>query len=56
VPAERVATRTGVQAAIAGALTRGGPRVVIVDTDREANRRLHSELHAAIAIALERLG
>jgi 2-succinyl-5-enolpyruvyl-6-hydroxy-3-cyclohexene-1-carboxylate synthase len=54
VPAERVSTRTGVQAAIAGALTRGGPRVVVVETDREANRRLHEELHRMVAAALDR--
>jgi 2-succinyl-5-enolpyruvyl-6-hydroxy-3-cyclohexene-1-carboxylate synthase len=51
VPSERVATRTGVQAALAGALTRGGPRVVVVDTDRDANVAVHAELHAAIAAA-----
>ncbi|MHB1139769.1 MAG: 2-succinyl-5-enolpyruvyl-6-hydroxy-3-cyclohexene-1-carboxylic-acid synthase, partial [Microthrixaceae bacterium] len=54
VPAERVSTRTGVQAAIAGALTRGGPRVVVVETDRDANQRLHEELHAAVALQLDR--
>ena len=46
VPAERVATRTGLQAAIAGALTRGGARVVVVETERGANVELHDELHA----------
>lgn len=51
VPSERVATRTGVQAALAGALTRGGPRVVVVDTDRDANVAVHAELHSAIAAA-----
>jgi len=56
IPAERVATRTGVQAAIAGALTRGGPRVVVVDTDRDENLALHASLHAAVAHALERIG
>ena len=55
IPAERVATRTGVQAAIAGALTRGGPRVIVVDTDREANRLVHSEIHLAIGDALDEL-
>jgi 2-succinyl-5-enolpyruvyl-6-hydroxy-3-cyclohexene-1-carboxylate synthase len=54
VPAERVATRTGLQAAIAGALTRGGPRVVVVQTDRAANVALHDELHAAVAAAWDR--
>ena len=54
VPAERVSTRTGVQAAIAGALTRGGPRVVVVESDRAANRRRHDTLHAAVAASLDR--
>jgi 2-succinyl-5-enolpyruvyl-6-hydroxy-3-cyclohexene-1-carboxylate synthase len=54
VPAERVATRTGLQAAIAGALTRGGPRLVVVQTDREDNVALHAELHEAVAAAWDR--
>ena len=54
VPAQRVGTRTGVQAAIAGALTRGGPRVVVVPTDREANVGVHRELQAAVADAWDR--
>jgi 2-succinyl-5-enolpyruvyl-6-hydroxy-3-cyclohexene-1-carboxylate synthase len=54
VPAERVATRAGLQAAVAGALTRGGPRVVVVDTDRDANVAVHGELNAAVGQALER--
>lgn len=51
VPAEEVASRTGAQAAIAGALTRGGPRVVVVRTGRDANVVLHRELHTAVAAA-----
>jgi len=54
VPAQRVGTRTGVQAAIAGALTRGGPRVVVVPTDRSANVDVHRELQAAVAEAWDR--
>lgn len=54
VPAERVATRTGMQAALAGALTRGGARLVVVETDRSANVALHDELHAAVAAAWDR--
>lgn len=54
VPVERVATRTGLQAAIAGALTRGGPRVVVVRTDRDRNVELHAELHEAVAAAWDR--
>lgn len=53
VPAERVNTRTGVQAAIAGALTRGGPRVVVVQTDRDDNVAVHRELAAAVARSWE---
>ncbi|HTO01766.1 MAG TPA: 2-succinyl-5-enolpyruvyl-6-hydroxy-3-cyclohexene-1-carboxylic-acid synthase [Microthrixaceae bacterium] len=55
VPAERVSTRTGAQAAIAGALTRGGPRIVVVETQRDANRRVHQELEVAIHTALDRI-
>ncbi len=54
VPAQRVGTRTGVQAAIAGALTRGGPRVVVVPTDRDANVGVHREVQAAVADAWDR--
>jgi 2-succinyl-5-enolpyruvyl-6-hydroxy-3-cyclohexene-1-carboxylate synthase len=44
IPAERVSSRAGMRAAVAGALTRGGPRVVVVETDREANLGLHAEI------------
>ena len=54
VPAERVSTRTGFQAAVAGALTRGGTRVVVVRSDRRANVALHQQLHDAVAAAWER--
>jgi 2-succinyl-5-enolpyruvyl-6-hydroxy-3-cyclohexene-1-carboxylate synthase len=54
VPAERVSTRTGLQAALAGALTRGGARVVVVSTRRDDNVALHDELHTAVADAWER--
>lgn len=54
VPAERVSTRTGFQAAVAGALTRGGTRVVVVHSDRRANVALHEQLHDAVAAAWER--
>ncbi len=52
IPAERVGTRAGVQAAIAGALTRGGTRIVVVDSDRELNVVLHRELNGAVSAAL----
>ncbi|MGB6059922.1 MAG: thiamine pyrophosphate-dependent enzyme, partial [Microthrixaceae bacterium] len=55
VPAERVSTRTGAQAAIAGALTRGGPRIVVVETERDSNRRVHEELDESIRSAIDRL-
>lgn len=51
IPAERVGTRTGFQAALAGALTRGGPRLIVVGTDRDANVAVHQELNAAVATA-----
>lgn len=51
VPAERVSSRAGMRAAVAGALTRGGPRVVVVETEREANLGLHAEIHEAVARA-----
>ena len=54
VPVESVTTRTGLQAALAGALTRGGPRVVVVRTDRAANVELHREINAAVAVACDR--
>ena len=55
IPAERVSTRTGVQAAIAGALTRGGPRVIVVKTDREQNLAVHRELNLAVSRAIRRI-
>ncbi len=54
VPAEQVATRAGLQAAVAGALTRGGPRVVVARTDRDANVEVHRELAAEVAAAWAR--
>ena len=52
VPAERVSSRAGLQAAVAGAFTRGGPRVVAVSTDRRANVAVHDRLNAAVATAV----
>lgn len=52
IPAERVASRAGMRAAVAGALTRGGPRVVVVETDRDANLALHEEINDAVTRAL----
>lgn len=54
IPAEEVTSRTGAQAAIVGALTRGGARVVVVRTDRDDNVALHREMHAAVAAAWDR--
>ncbi len=56
VPAERVSSRAGMRAAVAGALTRGGPRVLVVETDREANLALHTEVVEAVARALAERG
>lgn len=53
IPAERVSSRTGAQAAMVGGLSRGGPRVVVVETDRERNRDLHGELNSAVVTAIE---
>ena len=52
VPAERVSSRQGLQAAVAGARTRGGPRVVVVGTDRDANVEVHRRLADAVARAV----
>ncbi|MFZ4516746.1 MAG: 2-succinyl-5-enolpyruvyl-6-hydroxy-3-cyclohexene-1-carboxylic-acid synthase [Microthrixaceae bacterium] len=52
LPAERVASRTGLQAALAGALTRRGARVVVVDSERDANVAVHRELDDAVCGAL----
>jgi 2-succinyl-5-enolpyruvyl-6-hydroxy-3-cyclohexene-1-carboxylate synthase len=51
---EAVSSRVGLQAALAGALARGGPRVVVVRTDRRANVAVHDRLNAAVAAALAR--
>ena len=48
-------TRTGVQAAVAGALTRGGPRIIIVGTDREQNLTVHQQLNLAVSQAIQGL-
>jgi 2-succinyl-5-enolpyruvyl-6-hydroxy-3-cyclohexene-1-carboxylate synthase len=55
IPAERVSTRTGVQAAVAGALTRGGPRIIIVGTDREQNLAVHQQLNLSVSEAIQGL-
>jgi 2-succinyl-5-enolpyruvyl-6-hydroxy-3-cyclohexene-1-carboxylate synthase len=52
VPAERVGSRAGLRAAVTGALTRGGPRVVVVGTDRDANVEVHRRVEAAVAAAV----
>jgi 2-succinyl-5-enolpyruvyl-6-hydroxy-3-cyclohexene-1-carboxylate synthase len=56
IPAVRVGSRAGLRAALAGALTRGGARVVVVATDRDANVAVHAELNAAVAAAVADLG
>lgn len=52
VPSDLVTTRTGFQAALAGALTRGGPRLVVVRTTRSSNVDVHAEINDAVASAL----
>ena len=53
LPVDRVNTRAGLQAAIAGALTRGGTRVVVVRSDREANVAVHSAISEAVVAAVD---
>ncbi|MCB1255864.1 MAG: 2-succinyl-5-enolpyruvyl-6-hydroxy-3-cyclohexene-1-carboxylic-acid synthase [Microthrixaceae bacterium] len=53
IPAERVSSRTGAQAAMVGGLSRGGARVVVVDCSRKGNRELHGELNSAVVDAVE---
>lgn len=53
LPVERVRSRAGLRAALAGALARRGPRVVVVDTDRRHNTEAHRRLEAAVATALD---
>jgi len=52
LPVEEVASRPGLQAAVAGALARRGPRVVVVRTDRSDNVAEHRRFHSAVAAAL----
>ncbi len=52
LPAERVTTRAGLQAALAGAHTRRGVRVVVVRGDRDRNVAVHASLAAAVATAV----
>jgi 2-succinyl-5-enolpyruvyl-6-hydroxy-3-cyclohexene-1-carboxylate synthase len=52
VPAVRVETTDQFDAAVSDALAKGGVRIVLVTTDRRANREIHDELNAAVAKAL----
>ncbi|UDY36008.1 2-succinyl-5-enolpyruvyl-6-hydroxy-3-cyclohexene-1-carboxylic-acid synthase [Dermatobacter hominis] len=54
VPAERVTSRAGLQAALSGAAMRGGPRVIAVRSDRTENVAVHRRLQDAVAAALAR--
>jgi 2-succinyl-5-enolpyruvyl-6-hydroxy-3-cyclohexene-1-carboxylate synthase len=56
LPVERVGSRAGFQAALAGASARGGARVVVVEGDRRRNVAVHGRLHAAVARALDQGG
>jgi len=55
VAAERVTSRAGLRAAINGAFTRGGVRVVAVTSDRAANVAVHRDLFSRVADALDEL-
>ncbi len=50
---EQVRTRAGLQAALAGALHRRGPRVIIARSDRAANVGVHRRLNEFVAAAVE---
>lgn len=54
LPAERVRSRAGLQAALAGARARGGVRVVVVDSERDRNVAVHARLVEAVAASLAR--
>jgi 2-succinyl-5-enolpyruvyl-6-hydroxy-3-cyclohexene-1-carboxylate synthase len=54
LPVERVGSRAGFQAALAGASARGGPRVVVVEGERRRNVAVHGRLQAAVARALDK--
>ncbi len=50
---EQVRTRAGLQAALAGALHRRGPRVIIARSDRKENVGVHQRLNGFVAAAVE---
>ncbi len=52
LPVESVESRGGLQAALAGAIARRGPRVVVVHTDRFANVEEHRRIQDAVVAAL----
>ncbi len=52
IRAERVTTRAGLQAALTGAAMRGGPRVIVVPSDRAGNVAVHRALSEVVAGAL----
>ncbi len=52
---EVVTTRGGLTAALAGAVTRGGVKVVIVRSDRIRNLELHRRIQEIVTGALHRL-
>lgn len=61
VPAERVTTRSGLRASLAGAVLRatsgsGGARVVVAASERDANVSAHADIDAAVARALRPAG
>ena len=52
LPVEAVHSRAGLQAALAGAISRRGPRVVVVRTDRHTNVAEHRRFHTAVSRCL----
>ncbi len=53
LPTESVNSRAGLQAALAGSIARGGTRVIVVRTDRQANVAEHRRFQQAVAGALD---
>lgn len=54
VPADRIAERGELDAALGAWVQDGGTRVVVVPSDRASNRELHARLNEAVAAALDR--
>lgn len=55
VDAERVGSRAGLKAALAGAITRHGVRVVVVRSDRRINVEVHHRIQEEVTVRLAQL-